>query len=92
MTEEDQLLVTKAALLGVRFSRNHDGYWVASTAPVTGRLTIGRAAINALRLLGMATEDEQDAYDRRTWNLNGPVNIDYSALAGCQLQAEEPNP
>lgn len=96
MTEEDQLLVAKAALAGVRFYRTtRSGFWRSSehvSSGSGGNYSIGRAAVVALTHLGLMTDEDRADYFRRTKHLDKVVDVDISALAGCQLQAEEPTP
>lgn len=84
MTEEDQMLVAKAALAGVRFYRTNTGYWKSSlhdsSDSAGGKYTIGRAAAYALLRLGMMTEREHENYSNRTCHHGGPVDVDISAL------------
>lgn len=68
LTHEDQLLVTRAALAGVKFWRTEaKGYWTSSEFPnVDGMYTIGRAAMYALWKLDLVTEAEREEYLVRT--------------------------
>jgi len=76
MTEEDQILVAKAVLAGVRFSRSTTGYWLRSTRKEGGSYTVGRAAAMALLELELMTREEQRDYDHRTYRQSGPVDVD----------------
>lgn len=74
MTEEDQIMVAKAVLAGVRLWQTVDGYWRRSTNPGPGMFSIGRAAACALVELGLITVEEHHAYDRPCC-LTGPVDV-----------------
>jgi len=75
MTEEDQLLVAKAALAGVRFwpyqrgGRGHT-FWKSSVSSYA-RTTLGRAAAAALMERELAPPEEIEAYLDRT---GGPIS------------------
>jgi len=76
MTEEDQILVAKAVLAGVRFSRATTGFWQETEGPTVGWLTVGRCAAAALNRLGLLTVDEFCEYERRTGSPDVPVDVD----------------
>lgn len=93
MTKEDQVLVTKAALAGVRFFRDKHGHW-CFTLPIDrtrGSLTIGRAAALALWYMGLTTEDELQAYEQTTDPLDGPQDVDIGLLQVIATDAPLPD-
>lgn len=96
MTEEDQLLVAKAGLAGVRFfRRSSNNYWSFKlpNAPVgkVAKYTLGRAAALALRYMGLMTHDEWQAYEQSTDHIREAVDVDISLLQATALAAEMPD-
>jgi hypothetical protein len=72
LTEEDQNLVARAALIGVKFGRvTMNECWTATHPDFEGRstiakYTIGRAACIALHRLGLISDEEMRDYQLRT--------------------------
>lgn len=86
MTEEDQMLVTHAALHGCRFVRismnGHRGMWSYLGAPGNlSKWTIGRAADFYLWTHKMRSDAEHDNYDGRTDHYREAQDLDQEFMA-----------
>jgi len=86
MTEEDQMLVARAALHGARF-RRRDGVgggggklWFAEGCEGTAKWTVGRAAEYYLWKHGMRTDAEHREYSKRT-DFGAPQEVDPAFIA-----------